>query len=61
MEDKKRIPHFVTIRQAASSGILPENCIRSMIRNGTLPTKTIKAGTRVLLNLDLLIENLNKV
>ena len=54
------IPRMVEIRKAAKTGILTEYTIRKMIKEGTLPTKTINVGGKVLLNLDLLIENLSK-
>jgi len=47
---------MVTIRQAAATGILPEHCIRTMVKTGEIPC--VYAGTKALLNLDKLIERL---
>lgn len=59
--NNKNVPRMVSFRQATKEGCpLPEYTLRRMFREGTLPTRTIKSGNRVLLNLDLLIENLNR-
>lgn len=48
---------FVTIRQAASTGVLPEYTLRLMEKQGRLPG--IRSGNRFLVNLPLLIEQLD--
>ena len=50
-------PRMMTIRQVASTGILPEHAIRSGVKEGWVPC--IRTGSRVLINLDKLIEKLN--
>ena len=32
-----RIPRMMTIRQVASTGILPETALRTMVKDGTIP------------------------
>ena len=54
------IPRYMTIKAIAKTGILPEHCIRQMLKDGTLPTRVIKAGNKALLNYDLLVSNLSK-
>lgn len=49
---------FVTIRQAASMGVLPEYTLRLMEKQGRLPG--IRSGNRFLVNLPLLIEQLDR-
>ena len=50
-------PKFLTIRQTASTGILSEHHLRMMVKKGTLPG--IYAGTRFLVNYELLVQQLN--
>lgn len=47
---------FMTIREVAKTGILPENTIRQMVKNGDIPF--IKAGTRVYINYPKFLEQL---
>lgn len=49
---------FVTIRQAASTGVLSEYTLRLMEKQGRLPG--IRSGKRFLVNLPLLIEQLDR-
>ena len=58
-----RMPRFMTINQAAqeSEGRIPAHAIRQMVKDGTLPTRIIKAGNKVLLNYDLLVQNLSRI
>ena len=49
---------FVTIRQAASTGVLSEYTLRIMEKQGRLPG--IRSGNRFLVNLPLLIEQLDR-
>ena len=57
----KDVPRFMTIREIAKTGILPECYLRNAIKDGTLPTRVIKTGNKYLINFDLLLENLSKV
>lgn len=54
-----KIPRMMTIRQTAATGILPENTLRQMAKEGRLPC--MKTGNKVLINVDKLIEELNKL
>ena len=49
---------FKTIRQTAATGILPEHRLRLMEKAGQLPC--IRAGNRVLINVEALVEQLDK-
>ena len=49
-------PRMWTIRQVAKTGILPENALRQMVKNGTCPH--IMVGNRALINFDKLIAKL---
>lgn len=55
---EKTIPKFLTIRQTAATGILPENLLRSWEKQGKLPC--IYSGKRCLINFDRLVEQLNQ-
>jgi excisionase family DNA binding protein len=48
---------FMTIRETAKTGILPEHTLRMMNKAGLLPA--IKSGNRVLINYPKLEEMLN--
>lgn len=52
-------PRFMTIREVAKTKILPEHCLRVMAKRGELPS--IKAGCKVLINYDKLIDMLNRL
>lgn len=52
------MPEFKTIRETAKLKILPEHCLRLMQKQGELPG--IKSGNRFLVNVDALIELLDK-
>ena len=54
---KESIPNFMTIRQAAATGILSEHHLRLMAKRGELPG--IYAGTRFKVNYQLLVDKLN--
>ena len=61
MIDTKQ-PRMMTIRQVAATGILPENAIRTLSRQGKLPA--IKVGNTSYINYDLfclMLENLGNV
>ena len=56
------IPRMMTIRQIAATGLLPENALRVMLKQGKLPA--VFSGRKALINFDLLceqLENLNSV
>lgn len=55
----EKMPRFMTIREVAKTGILPECCLRRMARRGTLPA--IKTGNKTLINFDRLVELLNRL
>lgn len=57
MENSGRIPRMLTIRQVAATGLLPETALRRLAAEDRLPA--LKVGNRLLINLDLLIEQLN--
>lgn len=57
MENSVRIPRMLTIRQVAATGLLPETALRRLAAEDRLPA--LKVGNRLLVNLDLLIEQLN--
>ena len=48
MEEK--IPRMMTIRQIAQTGLLPENTIRVMLRNGQI--QAVFSGKKALINFD---------
>ena len=47
----------MTIRQVAATGLLPETALRRLAAENRLPA--LKVGNRLLVNLDLLVEQLN--
>lgn len=57
----EEIPRYLSIDGTAKEmkGKIPAHAIRQMVKDGTIPTRTIKVGNRVLLNYDLLIKNLS--
>lgn len=57
MTTNERIPQMLTIRETAKTGILPETALRRLAAEDRLPA--LKVGNRLLVNLDLLIEQLN--
>lgn len=57
MENSERIPRMLTIRETAKTGILPETALRRLAAENRLPA--LKVGNRLLINLDLLVEQLN--
>ena len=50
-------PKMMTIRQVAATGILPENALRIMKKEGQLPC--LHVGSRCYVNYDLLVQMLN--
>lgn len=53
-----RVPRFMTIREAAKAGILPENRLRQMQHQGKLPG--IYSGNKFLVNADILLEQIER-
>lgn len=52
-------PMFLSIREVAKMGILPEYRLRCMEKEGNLPC--IYAGKKCLINIDRLVEQLNSM
>ncbi len=55
----KSMPEMLTIRQAAQRGILSENALRNLVKQGKIPC--VKSGNRVLINYPKLIEFLKSL
>lgn len=53
------IPRMMTIRQIAATGLLPENALRVMLKQGKLPA--VFSGRKALINFDLLCEQLENL
>lgn len=53
----EKIPKMRTIREIAATGLLSEYALRLLEKQGKLPS--IRVGTKILINLDLLIQQLN--
>jgi len=51
------MPKFITIRQAAATGLITEHRLRIMVAEGKCPG--IRTGNRFLVNLDALAELLD--
>lgn len=56
MEETKKLPQMMTVRQIAKTGLLPENAIRVMLKNGQI--KAVYSGRKALINFDNLYEYL---
>ena len=56
MEETKKLPQMMTVRQIAKTGLLPENAIRVMLKNGQI--KAVYSGRKALINFDNLCEYL---
>ncbi len=52
-------PTMMSIRAIAKTGVLPENAIRTMVKNGSI--QVVHSGTKVLINFKLLCEYLNSL
>ena len=52
------IPKFMSARQTAKTGILPEACLRRMIKKGECPG--FYSGVKFLVNYTALVEKLSK-
>ena len=57
MENEKKIPIMITIKEATIESNLPEHFIRSLCWNNKI--KTVRAGRRYLINRNSLIDFLN--
>ena len=56
MEETKKLPQMMTVRQIAKTGLLPENAIRVMLKNGQI--KAVYSCRKALINFDNLCEYL---
>lgn len=57
--DNNRLPKMMTVRQIASTGILPESAIRSMLKNGEI--HAVYSGKKAFINFDNFCEYLSKI
>lgn len=48
--DTNNIPRMMTVRQIAATGLLPENTIRVMLKNGQI--EAVYSGRKALINFD---------
>jgi len=55
----KDMPNMMTIREIAKTGLLPENALRCLLKEGKLPVVYI--GKKALINYSLLCEQLNRL
>ena len=53
------IPKMMTIHQIAQTGLLPENALRVMVRNGEIPA--VYSGSKAFINFDNLCKKLEKL
>ena len=58
-EEKTNLPRMRPIREGAKRGMLSENCLRQMQKQGKLPCMFV--GVKCLVNLDKLIDQLNNL
>ena len=56
---ENNIPRLMTVRQIAATGLLPENTIRVMLKQGKLPA--VYSGTTAYINFDLMCEQLRNL
>ena len=61
MENKVQIniPKMMTIRQIARTGLLPENALRVMVKNGEIPA--VYSGTKAFINFENLCLKLSRL
>ncbi len=52
------VPHMMTIREVASTGLLNEYTLRALVKQNKIPY--VRANTKVLINFELLCELLSK-
>lgn len=53
------VPKMMTIRQAAATGILPENALRTLNKQGRLPA--VQVGSTTYINYTALCNMLNRL
>lgn len=53
------IPRMMTVREIAKTGLLPENTIRVMLKNGQI--QAVYSGRKALINFDSLCEYLRRL
>lgn len=53
------IPRMMTIHQIAETGLLPENALRVMVRQGKIPA--VYSGSKAFINFDNLCAQLSKL
>ena len=58
-EKNIRVPRMMTIHQIALTGVLPENALRVMVRNGEIPA--VYSGSKAFINFDNLCDRLAKL
>lgn len=58
-ETMKTMPKMMTVRQIAKTGLLPENTIRVMLKNGQI--KAVYSGKKALINFDKLCDYLDSL
>ena len=58
MELTNRIPHMMTVRQVAKTGLISEYALRQLVKQGTGPC--IALEHKVLINFDAFIEQLQQ-
>ena len=58
-EKNIKIPQMMTIHQIAQTGLLPENAIRVMLRNGDI--KAVYSGSKAFINFENLCNKLAKL
>ena len=51
------IPHMMTIREVARTGLMSEYTLRALVKQGHVPC--IKVGAKVLINYDIFCNQLN--
>ncbi len=51
-------PKMMTIKQVASTGLLPEHALRTGVKEGWIPH--VKSASRVYINYDKLVEKLQQ-
>lgn len=56
MMNSTELPRMMTVREIAKTGLLPENTIRVMLRNGQI--QAVYSGKKALINFDNLCEYL---
>lgn len=54
-----QVPTMMTVRQVASTGILPENAIRVLLKQGKLPA--VYSGNTAYIHFEKFVEYLNNL